>query len=464
MSTKEFKDPVHGYVSVPEAVVERVVDTAPFQRLRHVRQLSATYLVYPGANHTRFEHSLGVYHLATRVFQNLRDQHRFRRGARSGALDDVELTLQCAALLHDVGHPPLSHLGERHLDAAALRERLDDAGLVRRFEEANVRTDVSDGPFRGASPHELLSCVVVLEQFADPLWALGVDPYEVCGYVLGYSLEFERTGDWHYGVAAEILHSPVDVDRLDYLVRDGQMTGAEVLSVDIDRMVDAYTAVPDAGLALRDKALSTVGNYLEGRVALYMWVTQHHKAVYANVLLRAMLSEYADLTGERPLSADEVLDRQLDDYAAMERLRAAAREYPDSTLAALHDRFRTRSFPESCWKHPIGFDDAFDGHDTGAVAAWLADDPASVAADLAAALDVPDHEVWVARSYVPEYEPEALTDVPVAHREETRSVADHGLYAAREFEGAIPFVYVPEGRQWDAVEHLERTFAAEASD
>ncbi|WP_121822205.1 HD domain-containing protein [Halostella salina] len=460
MSSKQFKDPVHGYVEVAEPIVERIVDTPSFQRQRHVRQLSATYLVYPGANHTRFEHALGVFALAKRVFRSLRSQRRFARGASEDHLDAVEDTLTCAALLHDIGHPPLSHLGEHHLDAAGLRERLADAGLVGAFEDAGIEVGEPDGPFRRASPHELLSCVVVLTKYADALRALGVDPYEVCSYILGYSLSYEREGDRHFGVAAEVLHSPIDVDRLDYIIRDSRMTGAEVLSIDTERMIDAYTAVPDAGLALRDKALSTVGNYLEGRVALYMWVTQHHKAVYANVLLRELLDEFVELADERPITADKVLEGYVDDYYAMERIRAAAREHPDSVLADLHDRFRARRFPESCWKHGVGYDESVDvTDDMAAFSEWLLRNADALEADLAATLDRPEHEVWIERSYVPEYEPGELMDIPIAHRDSTRSVAETGLYGDRAFENAIPFVFVPDGDRWAAIDHLNAEFA-----
>jgi len=88
----------------------------PFQRLRYVRQLSATHLVYPGANHTRFEHSLGVYHLGRTVFENLRQQSYFAREATVDELEEIQRTLECACLLHDVGHPPFSHLSEGFLD------------------------------------------------------------------------------------------------------------------------------------------------------------------------------------------------------------------------------------------------------------------------------------------------------------------------------------------------------------
>ncbi|PSP76081.1 hypothetical protein BRC81_13860 [Halobacteriales archaeon QS_1_68_20] len=130
-----------------------------------------------------------------------------------------------------------------------------------------------------------------------------------------------------------------------------------------------------------------------------MWVTQHHKSVFANVLLRAMLDEFVALAEERPITTRKVLTEYVDDSYAMERIRAAAREHPDSTLAALHDRFRTRQFPESCWKHPVGYAEAVEvTDDLDAFSAWLLDNADALEGELAAALGLPDHEVWIAQS------------------------------------------------------------------
>ena len=463
--TRQIKDPVHGYVDLDERVVERVVDTAPFQRLRRVRQLSATHLVYPGATHTRFEHSLGVYHLGQRVFENLRTQRYFTDGVGESELDTVERTLAFACLLHDVGHPPLSHLGERHLDAAALRDRLTDAGLAAAFERVDVPSVGGvPVPIRRANPHELLGCVTVLEEYADAIEAFGVDPYEVCAYVLGWSLRYEAGDHWQHGVAAELLHSPVDVDRLDYIIRDDQMTGANVLSVDTERMVGAYTAHPDAGLALSEKALSTIGNYLEGRISLYMWVTQHHKSVYANVLVRRLLDELTAHADAPPITAEAVLDESLDDHAVLDRFRRASFDPPSETFADLYERFRTRRFAESCWKHRLGYTDvvAADGEaEVDDYSRWLLANDDALERSLAEELGVPRHEVWIERSYVPEYEPAELKDIPLAHNGRTQSVGEYGLYGDRAFDRSIPFVYVPTGHVDRTVDLLNARYRAE---
>ncbi len=455
----QIKDPVHGYIELEQPLVDRLVDTRHFQRLRYVRQLSATHLVYPGANHTRFEHSLGVYHLGRTVFENLRTQSYFTRNIDTEDLDTIQRTLECACLLHDIGHPPFSHLSESFLDRGDLRARLAEAGLVQAFERAGL----GDRPIRKASHHELLGCLIVLDGYRTSLESLDVDPFEVCGYILGYSLAFERGGPWQYGLGAQILHSPIDVDRLDYITRDNRMTGADVLSFDTNRMVDAYTAHPEEGLALTEKALSTIGNYLEGRIALYMWVTQHHKSVYANVLLRAILEELADHDGVPPVTIDRVLEGQIDDATILEQLRVTARETPESTLAALYDRFRSRRFPKTCWKHRIAYDDRVDA-DLEVFSEWLLSNADRLEGALADAFDLPTHEVWIAQSYVPAYDPEELTDIPIAYGGTTRSVGDWGLYGERTFDKPIPFVFVPAGLKTRAIARLEGWFVAEHGD
>jgi len=182
------------------------------------------------------------------------------------------------------------------------------------------------------------------------------------------------------------------------------------------------------------------------------------------------------VTGESPVTVDGVLSRELDDNAVLERLRIAAREHSDSTLASMYDRFRGRRFPATCWKHRIaladrigggldgdaGGDDASDGAlDLDDFAAWLTEGDDRLERLLADALDVPVHEVWIDRSYVPAYDPDELEDIPIAYGGTTRSAGDWGLYGERAFDSPIPFVYVPEGERKRATRWLVDRFRAE---
>jgi HD superfamily phosphohydrolase len=116
----EFRDPIHTFISL-RTDERRVVDSTPFQRLRHIHQLALTYLVYPGATHKRFEHSLGVMHLASRVFdvvtasENILDESVRRIMPDEQTKQYWKSVLRAAALCHDLGHLPFSHAAEKHL-------------------------------------------------------------------------------------------------------------------------------------------------------------------------------------------------------------------------------------------------------------------------------------------------------------------------------------------------------------
>jgi len=254
-----------------------------------------------------------------------------------------------------------------------------------------------------------------------------------------------------------VLHSPIDVDRLDYITRDNQMTGADVLSFDTDRMVESYTAHPEEG-QLSDKALSAIGNYLEGRIALYMWVTQHHKSVYAHALLDDLLDELAAVADEPPVTTDAILAEGVDDNTIMERLRVAARDNPDSTLAALYDRFRGRRFPETCWKHRIAYADRVDAP-LDDFSDWLAARPPRTRARRRTRRPRPrgvDRAVLRARV-------RATGTEGHPHRVRRHHALGRrlGLYGDRAFDSPIPFVFVPYGVEKRATASLVEWFHEE---
>ncbi|MFC6988983.1 HD domain-containing protein [Haloplanus sp. GCM10025708] len=225
-----IKDSVHDHIEV-EGVAEALLDTPAMQRLRRVRQLGTVQFVYPSANHTRFEHSLGVYHLASRALSHLGVEGRTAERVRA------------AALLHDVGHCPFSHNVE---------------SLVQRHT-GKYHDDVD----------ELLASGEVGEALRDH----GLDPETVAGLV---------AGEGQYG---QLVSGELDVDRMDYLVRDAHHTGVPYGTIDHGRLVRELTFV-DGKLVLAEGNVQTAESLLLARALMNPTVYQHHVARISKAMLR----------------------------------------------------------------------------------------------------------------------------------------------------------------------------------
>lgn len=449
IDTKQVKDPVHGYISIPDGFVRQIVDTRLFQRLRDLRQLDTTRMVYPSANHSRFEHSLGVFHLGTTAFESLRGQGTF-----DGVEDTAKLkrTLQCACLLHDIGHFPYSHLGERFAERSSIMESLErETDLTNVFEEHGLDDVLASSD--DVAAHELATCYIVLTEYYTAIEKLGADPYEVCAFVLGTSLEAIADDAWQWEVVAKLVHSPIDIDRLDYMLRDDHMAGASLVSVDSQRMVKAYTAV-DQDLGLSDKAISTIRNYLDGRNAVYMWIAQHHKVVYSNGVIEKMIDELVDAL-ENPFTIEKMIEYGLDDNYVAQKIRELALEEGLSPLEELYRRYRRRDYLASCWKHVVEYDREIqsdtltqallDDIDTGTghFEGYLKDE-----------LELEDHEIVLAKAYVPGYDSEKLEEVRIDHGGNARRITRFGIYEDSDFFRSVPHVFVPEDETGNAVDLL----------
>ncbi|MCZ9312114.1 MAG: HD domain-containing protein [Methanocorpusculum sp.] len=217
---KQIKDPVHGYIEVPAEILP-LVDSPALQRLHHIRQLGFAYLVYPGANHTRFEHSLGAMHLASLLCRHL------------GFGDAETRTICCAALLHDIGHGPYSHASERLMQEYTpfshddIREQLKQPALAAQLEKNSV------------SPEEVAALI---------------------------------SGSHKY---AGIIHGDLDVDRMDYLLRDAHYTGAPYGNFDAERLTKSLAIVADT-LVLNESGISAAESLLIARTLMGPSVYYHH--------------------------------------------------------------------------------------------------------------------------------------------------------------------------------------------
>lgn len=458
---KQIKDPVHGYIQIEDEYFEQIIDTRQFQRLRDLKQLSATFMVYPSANHSRFEHSIGVFSLAKRAFDNLSSDDSFSNGVD---VTEVKKTLLCSALLHDIGHPPFSHIAEELLDKDELKSRLDRLGLKQEMDDAGIGSVLTDDhPLDEKGEHELLSCVITLDRYESALEEIGVDPYEVAAYILGYSIKAANDQGWQHEVTSHVLSSAMDVDRLDYVSRDNFMTGADVANLDTDRLVSSYRACedPDSGkyeLTFSDNAISTVSNYLDGRLAVYMWITQHHKSVYANAILRELLEELDEYRGGEVFTVDNVMTECIGDSFVRYKLREARRDQDDSRLSKLYDRFVDRDFLGSCWKHKLGYSRKISIDAREEFEDALGDNKSQLEERIAGHIEVDSDLVWIEKSYVPNYQPADLRDVKVAYEDEAESVSDIGIYEEDDYTGPTPYIFAPRGKLTEIIDLLNDAF------
>lgn len=297
MSEKSFKDPVYGYIGIPSDLVHDVVDTQAFQRLRHIIQTSYEPL-YPSATHNRFVHSIGVYHLGDFVaqtvekssFDGLSGLIRKRRDSYRRYLDVYRL----ACLLHDVGHAPFSHTGEEFYVTAS--EKGQPTKLHKRIAELLKDSSFSDEYKKTdevAASHELMSVVIGLATYKS-LFKSDAERNFFARAITGY--KFPENGknadgiDYSYlNCLILLLHSPtIDVDRLDYLIRDAFATGFKTVNVDYQRLLGGVRIRLVNGrcvLAFTKSSLSVLENVIYAHDAEKKWVQKHPAINYEMRLL-----------------------------------------------------------------------------------------------------------------------------------------------------------------------------------
>ncbi|WP_298480127.1 HD domain-containing protein [uncultured Maribacter sp.] len=247
---KIFNDPIYGFIRIPSTLIFDLIADPFFQRLRRISQMGMSYLVYPGAHHTRFHHALGCMHLMQRAIQVL----RFKQ---------VELTkeeeegLLIAILLHDIGHGPFSHAMEHSIVEGVHHEHISLCFM----EELNKR-------FNG-------SLTLALEIF---------------------------NGNYPKKFLNQLVSSQLDMDRLDYLKRDSFYTGVAEGNTNAERLITMLNVV-DGELVLEEKGIYSVEKFIMARRFMYWQVYLHKTGVAAEQLLMRILKRSKEL-----ILRGEVLD------------------------------------------------------------------------------------------------------------------------------------------------------------
>jgi HD superfamily phosphohydrolase len=353
-AAQRIRDPIHGLIEFhneDEMLVWKLIQCPEFQRLRRIKQLGFSELVYPGATHTRFSHSVGVFHNARRLLGIVEDRLNKKDA------DRTRVAL-CAALLHDVGHGPFSHVFESALKELGRHKKHEqwtaeiatgDTGVneVLKAADKNLPEKIAK-VIRSKEPEDLYAAVVSSQFDADRLDYLRRDRY-MTGIKIG---DFDM--DWLLDcleVGEVILDEPADKERV---------------ATDVSVKTDSAVGLPPAGpievqgFVLNQKAWSAAEGYLEARYQLYGSVYYHKTTRAAEVVLRVFLRELAerlksveaDKLGLWPkdplvvfLSTDEPTLAQylaLDDVAVAHFLAGAATSITDEFLRDLASRLVTR--------------------------------------------------------------------------------------------------------------------------
>ncbi|WP_340695390.1 HD domain-containing protein [Hydrogenobacter thermophilus] len=241
---KDFSDPIYGFVRVEDHEL-KLIDSVPFQRLRYVRQLGVAYLVFPSAQHTRFEHSLGVMELSTRIYNSL--------GLKDRRLLQI---VRLAGLLHDIGHPPFSHTTEVLL---------------------------------GSKGHEDVGYRVVTQgQIMDTLRKEGFSWDEI---ELIARLAFKRCKDSSETLLSNIITGEFGSDRMDYLRRDAYFCGTSYGFFDYERLLNHIELV-EGKKTVNMSAIRALESFILGRYFMYVQVYFHKVVRILNIHLIEMIENF----------------------------------------------------------------------------------------------------------------------------------------------------------------------------
>lgn len=240
---KIFNDPIYGFITIPNSLIYDLIQHPYFQRLRRISQMGMSYLVYPGAHHTRFHHALGCMHIMQKAVQTL----QFKGVSIS---EEEENALYIAILLHDIGHGPYSHAMEHSI-----------------VEEVH---------------HEELS-LLFMEQLNK----------EFDGK-LGLAIQVFK-GEYHRKFMLQLISSQLDMDRMDYLKRDSFYSGVAEGNINSERLIQMMN-VQDDYLVIEEKGIYSVEKFLVARRLMYWQAYLHKTSVVAELILTKILKRAKELT------------------------------------------------------------------------------------------------------------------------------------------------------------------------
>ncbi|MEO4005415.1 MULTISPECIES: HD domain-containing protein [unclassified Flavobacterium] len=299
---KILNDPIYGFITIPNTLIYDLIQHPYFQRLRRISQMGMSYLVYPGAHHTRFHHALGCMHIMQKAVQVL----RFKGVVIS---DEEETALYIAILLHDIGHGPFSHAMEHSIVEDVHHEEISMLFMNRLNEEFEGKLSLAIQVFKG---------------------------------------------DYHRQFMLQLISSQLDMDRLDYLKRDSFYSGVAEGNINSERLIQMMNVENDL-LVIEEKGIYSVEKFLGARRLMYWQAYLHKTSVVAELILTKILKRAKELAQKgqvpecsKPLQFfmthkvtlndfdNDILDKfaQLDDFDIMSAIKTW-QFHDDFVLASL---------------------------------------------------------------------------------------------------------------------------------
>ena len=274
---KVLRDPIHGYIHIEYQVIWDCLNTKEFQRLHRIHQLGGDFQVYHTAEHSRFAHSLGVYEIARRMVTE--------NESIASALSEFEkIQILCAALLHDIGHGPFSHL----------------------FEKISH------------TPHEEMSVEIIVNENSEVHQAL-----VACDSRLPHLIADILHHEHEKELLNQIISSQLDADRMDYLLRDAYCTGTSYGNFDLERILRTLRVHADC-LCIKESGMHSVEDYIMARYHMYWQVYLHPDAKSYEILIQKFFKRYEEIRNQEinpifePLYKEEM---DLDDFFLLDEYR-----------------------------------------------------------------------------------------------------------------------------------------------
>ena len=388
----KIKDPIYGYVELEDSTLD-VIDTPYFQRLRDIIQTSYTSL-FPTSVHNRFSHSLGVYFLGKKainyLFENFRAIHGKDELSEAKELE-IKQTFLMACLLHDIGHSPFSHTGEEfyfdekvNIGTADNPEYTQDPKLTKDLDDflddQEYRSDIMRQTFCSPKPHEFMSAYLGLKVFLSKKSKQIQSFFVRCIIGLQYydCLTLEKQ---LLNACIELLNSStIDVDKLDYLIRDSYMTGFYSINIDYERLLAGISLhelepeiksniiqvpKPDGSretckhvfIAFKKQSLSVLENVILANDLERKWIQSHPVVLYNSFLLQIIIHNISakitdGLSNKHLFSYDSLTEDGV--TIGNEHIRLLS----DSDITFLaknkyYDNWASEYFNRSSWRHPL---------------------------------------------------------------------------------------------------------------